>query len=296
MTVQASVVIPAYNAEATLALTLAALRGQIGAPPFEIIVVDNASSDTTGQIARDAGAIVLHESTRGPAAARNTGIRAARGDVVLCCDADTVPSRRWVSEMVSAFDDPQTLLVAGNTQCYPPTTAAERFVVRTGLFDMQRALSRPVLPFVITLNLGVRRAAALAVGGFSEDIESAEDVDFSHRLLARFGAQIVYRERAVLYHRCRTNAHSLAKQAYLYGQGMANCYLRFPAVVQWNFVRSALVLVRLVARRAEALGCALRVLAGALPPEELEYHRYRNLWDSRFFAGFFQRYYGTRRP
>jgi glycosyltransferase involved in cell wall biosynthesis len=295
MSVRASVVIPAYNAQETIGLTLAALRGQIGAPPFETIVVDNASRDATAQIARDAGAVVLHESKRGPAAARNRGLHDARGEIVLCCDADTVPSRRWVCEMLHVFDDPQAILAAGNTLCYPPTTAAERFVIRTGLFDMERALSRPVLPFVITLNLGVRRAAALAVGGFSEDLESAEDVDFSQRLLAAFETHIVYRERALLYHRCRTNARALARQAYQYGEGMANCYQRFPGAVQWNLAKSALVLGRLAARRAEALVYGLRALAGAVPAEELEYYRYRNLWDTRFFTGFFVRYYGMRR-
>ncbi|MDQ6825623.1 MAG: glycosyltransferase, partial [Candidatus Eremiobacteraeota bacterium] len=212
-----SVVIPAFNATQTIGQTLAALNSQAGAAHFETIVVDNGSSDDTAAIAQRFGALVLNEEKRGPAAARNCGLRAARGDIILHCDADTVPSRRWVSEMLKAFVDPTTVLVAGNTLCYPPTTAAERFVERNGLYDTQRLLNRPVLPFALTLNLGVRRAAALSIGGFCEELITAEDVDFSQRLLSAFQTRIVYRENALLYHHCRSDAQALSRQAYSYG-------------------------------------------------------------------------------
>ncbi len=291
----ASVIIPAFNATKTIAQTLAALKSQAGAAPFETIVVDNGSTDDTLEIAQRLGAVLLKEKKRGPAAARNCGLRAARGDIILCCDADTVPSRRWVSEMLKAFADPATVLVAGNTLCYPPETAAERFVERTGVYDMQRALNRPVLPFVLTLNLGVRRAAALSIGGFCEELITAEDVDFSQRLLSAFQTRIVYRESALLYHHCRSDAQALSKQAYSYGDGMAECYLRYPNEIQWNFRQSALVVWRLSGRRCQTIVCAVASALGLGSAETLEFYHYRNLWEKQFFLAFFKKYYGSGR-
>ncbi len=290
-----SIIIPAYNAAATIAQTLAALQSQAGGITFETLVVDNGSSDATATIAKTCGATVLTEQKRGPAAARNCGLQAARGDIILCCDADTVPSRRWVREMARAFEQSETLLVAGNTLCYPPETAAERFVERTGLYDMERALSRPVLPFVITLNLGVRRTAALEIGGFCEDLMTAEDVDFSHRLLRAFNTKIVYRQSAVLYHHCRSDAAALARQAYTYGDGMAECYLRYPDQLSWNWRQSLLVASRLTTRRLETMICAARGALGHRDAETLEFFHYRNLWETQFFTAFFKKYYGSRK-
>jgi glycosyltransferase involved in cell wall biosynthesis len=89
-----SVVIPAYNAAHTIGGTLKALQAQSDAPEFETIVVDNASTDDTAHVARQCGATVLYEQRRGPAAARNCGLRHASGEIIAHLDADTVPSRR----------------------------------------------------------------------------------------------------------------------------------------------------------------------------------------------------------
>lgn len=290
-----SVIIPAYNAALTIGQTLTALRSQVGGIEFDTIVVDNGSSDSTATIARTFGATVLTEQKRGPAAARNCGLQAARGDIILHCDADTVPSRRWVREMHAAFTEPETLLVAGNTLCYPPQTGAERFVERTGLYDMERASNRPVLPFVITLNLGVRRTVALEIGGFCEDLMTAEDVDFSHRLLTAFNTKIVYRQAAVLYHHCRSDAAALARQAYSYGDGMAECYLRYPDQLSWNWRQSLLVASRLVTRRFETMTCVTKAALGNRDAASLEFFHYRNLWEMQFFTAFFKKYYRRRK-
>lgn len=289
--IRASIVVPAYNAEHMLGDTLRALQAQSGAPAYEVLVVDNASTDSTAAVARGLGVTVLHESKRGPAAARNCGIRAARGELILCCDADTVPSRRWVAEMTAAFNDAATVLAAGNTLCYPPQTAAERFVARSGLYDMEEKIRRPLLPFVMSLNLAVRRDAAVAVGGFCEELITAEDVDFSQRIVRAFGTAAVYVERAVLYHRVRSDARALARQAFSYGEGMAECYRRYPDEVQWSVGQTAHVVRRYAARGIETALCAMQTLVGKAPAGSLEFLRYRALWDRCFWGGFFTRYY-----
>ena len=102
-----SVGIPVFNGEETLGDLLAALKTQAGVPGlFEIIVVDNGSTDRTTEITRAHGALLLHQPVRGPSAARNLGLARAQSDIVLFTDADTVPSRRWLASLLAAFEDP----------------------------------------------------------------------------------------------------------------------------------------------------------------------------------------------
>src|SRR5262245_42148384 len=97
-----SFVIPAHNEEALLGETLCALRGaaEAVAEPFEIIVVDDGSTDRTAQVARSCGAAVVAVNLRQIAAARNAGARAARGDVLVFVDADTLVPAATLAEVV----------------------------------------------------------------------------------------------------------------------------------------------------------------------------------------------------
>jgi glycosyltransferase involved in cell wall biosynthesis len=100
-----SFVIPAYNEELELSSTLAAIRAATSgvSQPIEIIVVDDASTDATREIAGQAGARVISINRRQIAAARNAGARAARGDYILFIDADTRINRAHVTQAIAAL-------------------------------------------------------------------------------------------------------------------------------------------------------------------------------------------------
>ncbi len=290
-----SVVIPAYNAAATIGEALKALRAQAGAPQFELIVVDNGSTDATGAVSRSLGAAVLVETTRGPSAARNRGLRAARGSIVAHLDADTVPSRRWLREMLVPFSDPSVALVAGNTLCYPPSTPAERYVQASGLYDTLRAIRRTPFPFAPSLNLAVRREAALAVGAWPEDLSTGEDVDFSHRILRAYGTPIAYAERAVLYHRTRATDDALARQAWTYGEGAADLYRRYPDELRWDLAKSAHLAWMLASRVTLPVFARIAAAAGSGAGDRLEFFHYQSLWTRNFWLGFWAAYRTRRR-
>ncbi|MDO5662963.1 MAG: glycosyltransferase family 2 protein [Brachybacterium sp.] len=91
-----SVVVPVLNDATELSGLLAALDRQTE-PPLEVVVVDNGSSDESAALAREAGCRVLSEPRPGIAAAASTGYDAARGDLILRCDADTRPEPSWVA-------------------------------------------------------------------------------------------------------------------------------------------------------------------------------------------------------
>ena len=110
--VRLSVVVPAYNEAATLPATLASLQRQDYRGGYEVIVVDNASTDGTADVATRWGARVLHEAQPGVCAARQTGTAAARGDVVVSTDADTVHPSGWLTRLDAQLAD-DVFAVAG---------------------------------------------------------------------------------------------------------------------------------------------------------------------------------------
>lgn len=109
-----SVVVPAYNEAELLADGIGALMRQDYVGPYEVIVVDNASTDGTGDIAERLGVRVLHEPHPGVTWARERGTRAARGDIVVSTDADTTTPSDWLSSIVGTFaEKPELVAVCG---------------------------------------------------------------------------------------------------------------------------------------------------------------------------------------
>ena len=204
-----SVIIPAYNAAQTLPACLAALQGQTR-PPGEIIVVDDGSQDQTAQVARAYGVQLLEQPHQGPAAARNLGIRQARGDIILLTDADCEPEPTWVAEMTRPFADPRVVGVKGSYRTYQQERVARLAQVEfEERYDLLERLS--TIDFIDTSAAAFRLAALREMGGFDPAFPQAvsEDVEFSYRL-ARAGYRLVFNRQAVVYHR-----HPSTWRAYL---------------------------------------------------------------------------------
>ena len=198
--VSVSVVIPTRNSAGTLGDTLRALRGQSDAPDnFELILADCRSSDGTQEIGRKFGATILNTPRRGPAAARNVGLLRASGEIIAYLDSDTIPTRRWLHEITIPFKDPTAIVVGGKSISFRPETSAERFM--STLRVEWNTIARPDFPFIESMNMAVRRESALRIGGWAEDMLTAEDLDFTLRLIRKFAARLVYAPKALIFHR-----------------------------------------------------------------------------------------------
>lgn len=195
-----SVIIPARNAAATLPACLDALRNQAGAPPdYEVIVVEDGSTDDTAAIAEAAGARVARIPHAGRAAARNRGAEAARGALLLFTDADCEPTPDWVACLAAPFAD---ATVAGARGVY--RTRQRALVARFAQLEYEDKyrLLTPLqdIDFVDTYSAAYRRDVFLANGGFDPTLPFDEDQDFSFRLANR-GYRLVFVPDAIVYHR-----------------------------------------------------------------------------------------------
>jgi glycosyltransferase involved in cell wall biosynthesis len=211
-------IVPAHDEEQLLGRTLAALHAasaEVGAP-YELLVVDDASSDRTAEIARAAGARVITVHHRQIARARNAGARAAAGDLLVFVDADTLVNARTLRATVAAIE--QGAVGGGALLDFDePLPAAVRLMVAA------LALGMRVWRLAAGAYMFCTRKAFDAVGGFDETLFATEELTMS-RALRRVGPMVILRERVMTSGR-KARTHDLyellAPAALLFRYGLS---------------------------------------------------------------------------
>ncbi len=212
-----SVVVPVYNGAATIEDCIESLF-RVRYPPdrLEIVIVDNHSQDDTPHLLaryRDRARVFRHEK-RGAAAARNRGIREARGDVIAFTDADCVVDPNWLRNLVSPLTAQDVGIVGGRILARPPANVIERFGEK--IHDQRSAIHGFRLPYVVTMNWASPRSVLFEVGLFDEAFIRAQDVDLSLRIFLS-GHRLVYAEDAVVFHRNESTYSGLFREGFTHG-------------------------------------------------------------------------------
>lgn len=224
-----SVIIPAYNAETTLSSCLAALADQsISEGDYEVIVVDDGSTDGTSKIAEGSNVKYIFQTNQGPATARNRGAREAEGDLILFTDADCVPDRNWIREMASPFSDPDVVAVKGAYRTRQAELAAK--FAQAEFEDRYDLLQKsPSIDMIDTYSAAFRKDVFLNMGGFDQSFPVAnnEDTDFSYRL-AGAGYKLVFNPRAFVYHTHPATFIGYLKIKFWRGYWRMVVYRRYP--------------------------------------------------------------------
>jgi len=178
--VKISVVVPAFNEERLLARSLAGIKSAAGAFArrgwaVELIVCDNNSTDRTAEIARSAGALVVFEPVNQIARARNRGAAAATGDWLVFVDADSRPSAELFAEVAEQIQSGRYLAGGSTVRMDEKHLMAEFF---TWLWNCSSRMGRWLAGSFIF----VEAAAFRKLGGFSDKLFAAEELDLSKRL------------------------------------------------------------------------------------------------------------------
>lgn len=191
MGLKVSVIVPAFNEERFLARTLASLTDQTF-HGYELLVVDNGSTDATAAIARRFADRVILETRRGYMNAAARGAAESTGELLTFCDADTLYPRTWLARMVRAFArNPAASAVYGSCRSHDASPIMNR--VNGFFFTQWLRVSRLLgLDNTSGFNLVIRRSAFEAVGGYDRRFAKAgPDVELGRRL-SRVGP-IVFR-------------------------------------------------------------------------------------------------------
>lgn len=218
-----TVIVPLRNNASGLERLLSALRGH------KVIVVDDGS-DVAVTVPPSGGCrcdvtIVRHDVARGPAAARNSGMRAATTEFLAFLDSDVVPRNGWLEVMLGHFSDPAVALVAPRIVALDPeSNELARYEHSRSSLDLGRreaaVRARGMVSYVPSAAMLVRREVLLDEGGFDETMDVAEDVDLCWRL-ERAGWRLRYEPAAQVAHDHRVSFGQWFGRKLFYGTGAA---------------------------------------------------------------------------
>ncbi|HVZ67697.1 MAG TPA: glycosyltransferase [Patescibacteria group bacterium] len=177
-----SVVIPAYNEGNFISPTLKSLLNQTY-KNFELIVVDNSSTDNTSEVAASFGARVVKQHVAGVAATRQAGFFEAKGEIIASTDADSIVPEDWVEKIVEKYEKNKNMSAFGglNYLYSGPVTAraAGRYIFPI-FWRIDRIVSHGWN--LVGFNMTARKSAFIKVGGFNSDLKMGEDIDLSQKL------------------------------------------------------------------------------------------------------------------
>jgi cellulose synthase/poly-beta-1,6-N-acetylglucosamine synthase-like glycosyltransferase len=244
--VMISFVVPAYNEEKNLARTLAAIVEEIkqSGCVAEVIVVNNASTDNTGEVAASfPEVIVVHEPIKGLVQARRAGFHRATGELVANVDADTIVTPGWLTRVLQEFRRNPGLVALSGPYIYydvpKRTRAAVRafYVMGYGFYMLNRFVLR-VGSMLQGGNFVVRRSALEAIGGYNPLFSFyGEDTDLARRLHAVGAVKFTFRLPALSSGR-RLLEEGLLRIGLRYSMNFVwATFLRRPFTEEWIDVR-----------------------------------------------------------
>ena len=255
-----SVVVPVRNGEQTIADCLESLLAQdYPKERYEIFVVDNDSTDRTATIIRRYPVTrLLERDAHSPAAARNRGIREARGEIIACIDGDCRAAPDWLRRGVAAFGDNRIGCVAGAIHAESLKTLTQRYVEERGCNSQRWAVHESLKPFAQTANALYRRCVFDHVGWFDVSLTIGEDADLSWRMQDQMRLVIAFCPEAVVYHRHPATVRRLLRQRKGYGYASVRLYVQYQQQMERQTLKytywDALALARRVRRLAAACG------------------------------------------
>jgi glycosyltransferase involved in cell wall biosynthesis len=217
---KASVIVCAYQAEDTLAECLQSLTG-LDYPNYEVLVVDDGSTDATAEIARRFPVRLLCGGRLGLSGARNLGLEHAEGEIVAYIDADAQADPDWLVYLALALEAPGTAGAGGPSPIPPDAPPGAQCVARAPGGPIHVLLDNERAEHVPGCNMAFWRERLLDVGGFDPIYRAAgDDVDVCWKLLD-CDCEIRFHPSALVWHRRRDSIRAFWRQQVGYGKAEA---------------------------------------------------------------------------
>ena len=209
-TLDISIVVPAFNEEKNLPQLLKTIKNQDFKGDFEIIVVDNNSTDKTAQIAKKLGARVVKEKIQGIGPAKNRGCLEAKGEILAICDADNLLPPNWLSTIWENFSQSKRIVaVSGSVFIFGVPKIASY------LFWFFYLVFLKIFKRLEGCNMAFRKEAFLKAGGFTKGIKFGENIDIGEKL-KRIGKIVIDPKLFVYFSPRRYQKHGWIKGMFPY--------------------------------------------------------------------------------
>jgi O-antigen biosynthesis protein len=222
-----SVVVCSYNGSRTIGETLAALEN-LDYPDYEIIVIDDGSTDQTSVIAGRHAVRLIRTENNGLSAARNLGMNAATGEIISYIDDDAYPDPHWLIYLAAAFMRTEHAGIGGPNIAPPGDGMIADCVANAPGGPVHVLLSDEVAEHIPGCNMAFRREPLVAIGGFDPRFRVAgDDVDICWRLQER-GSTLGFVPAAVVWHHRRNSIKAYFKQQHGYAKAEALLAEKWP--------------------------------------------------------------------
>lgn len=227
-----SIVIPTYNGALHILKCLEAIDQQNTSRSFEVIVVNDGSSDNTIEIVDSKSEVrLISQDNAGPAAARNRGVLESSAEIIVFTDDDCVPTPNWLEEMLVPFADPNVVGVKG---AY--LTSQDNVIARFVQIEYEEKYNQlsqyDSINLVDTYSAAFRRKVFIDSGGYDDSFPTAsvEDRDFSYRL-SNLNLKMVFAPSAKVFHTHVDTLMGYIKKKYKNGYWGMVSILKYPSIL-----------------------------------------------------------------
>lgn len=237
-----SIIVPVYNNKDSLKKTIASLCEQTyPSNRYEIIVVDDGSTDSARDEFIDRCSEkklhlkYLFQENKGPAAARNLGIRKSNGEIVAFIDSDCIAAKDWLKEIIAGYDDVRVAGIGGFIKAKPTTAIVSQYCAYIKMNERPK-IDKTGIVYLITGNASFRKDYLTPVGCFDEryNFAGGEDPDLCYRLKKK-GYIFRFNPKAIVFNAHKQTVVELAKTYFNYGKGESFLALRKGS--KWSLAR-----------------------------------------------------------
>lgn len=221
-----SVIVPFYNTGKKIERCITSLLNQsYPKSQYEVIFVDDGSTDDSAEIVSKFKRVKLvRQKHRGPAVARNLGVKNSKGQIILFTDADCIPDKKWIKNMVEPFKDEEVIGVSGTYRTFNKDSLVARFAGYEIEERHKKLEKQEQIDFIGTFSAAFRKNIFLKSKGFDESFPTAsgEDPELSFRL-EKFG-KMVFQPKAFVHHFHPNTLRKFLKQKFWRGYWRVSLY------------------------------------------------------------------------